>query len=552
MHDWWTRHGAGHPAFRSPRVPLFEMTKDAVTSIAPTTFGEQGYLERRDLQRLLKERLDVLGLDLLMVEEEHSNWEASQRRIDLLAIDRDANMVVIELKRDNKGAHMELQALRYAAMVSSMRFEQVVQRLATSDETTVEQAQDKLLEFLEWDSADDGEFNRDVKIVLVAGDFSPELASAVLWLNERQLDIRCVRLRPHVFGDRMLVNIEQMIPLPEASDYIFKQKEKTRSEREKNTAKGSWTGFWFVNVGEDQTGRRRWEDCVRYGFVSAGGNPRHRDKMMALRVGDPVLCYLKGHGYVGEGTVSATAVPLQQFLVSGEGKPMIELPMNGDVDKDRLGDDENGEFCVAVKWAKVVAREHAVCMNLAHRGTACRMKVQPHVDEIREQLGNRPTLKAEADMIESTTPTKADLNYKTHDREMAIATVWALRFNAETYLDDTGFDGVHVTEELSWLDRFLADGTLPEEPLQQMACFYRMQRFLGKWGGERCAPNGGAWRMFRTLLLATAEHEVPERYRMNDYYAQWTSLSEQQKQRQLWFIRQIHQTIDYNNDALPI
>ena len=49
--------------------------------------------------------------------------EDSPRRIDLLGLDKDANLVVIELKRTEDGGHMELQAIRYASMVSTMTFE---------------------------------------------------------------------------------------------------------------------------------------------------------------------------------------------------------------------------------------------------------------------------------------------------------------------------------------------------------------------------------------------------------------------------------------------
>jgi RecB family endonuclease NucS len=48
-------------------------------------------------------------------------------RVDLLAIDANANLVVIEIKRTTDGCHMELQAIRYAAMVSAMTFERAVQ-----------------------------------------------------------------------------------------------------------------------------------------------------------------------------------------------------------------------------------------------------------------------------------------------------------------------------------------------------------------------------------------------------------------------------------------
>jgi hypothetical protein len=68
----------------------------------------------------------VLGDDLYVQTEEFGEWEDSRRRIDLLAIDQQANLVVIELKRTTDGGHMELQAIRYASMISAMTFERAV------------------------------------------------------------------------------------------------------------------------------------------------------------------------------------------------------------------------------------------------------------------------------------------------------------------------------------------------------------------------------------------------------------------------------------------
>jgi RecB family endonuclease NucS len=44
-----------------------------------------------------------------LVAAEFGDWEDSRRRIDLLAIDKAANLVVIELKRTEDGGHMELE-----------------------------------------------------------------------------------------------------------------------------------------------------------------------------------------------------------------------------------------------------------------------------------------------------------------------------------------------------------------------------------------------------------------------------------------------------------
>ena len=60
----------------------------------------------------------------MVIAEEFGEWSESGRRIDLLAVDRDANLVVIEFKRTDDGGHIELQAIRYAAMVANMTWDQ--------------------------------------------------------------------------------------------------------------------------------------------------------------------------------------------------------------------------------------------------------------------------------------------------------------------------------------------------------------------------------------------------------------------------------------------
>ena len=75
---------------------------------------------------MLKAQIDEIVPDTLVVAEEFGDWEDSRRRIDLLGIDKNANLVVIELKRTQDGGHMELQALRYAAMISALSFDKLV------------------------------------------------------------------------------------------------------------------------------------------------------------------------------------------------------------------------------------------------------------------------------------------------------------------------------------------------------------------------------------------------------------------------------------------
>ncbi len=184
-------------------MPIFRLTRDAIELLPETSLGQHGFQERGDLQRLLRVNISLVAPDVLVIGEEFAEWEDSRRRIDLLGVDQAANLVVIELKRGDDGGHMELQAIRYAAMVSKMTFEDAVGTFQSFLEELGESAdaRSKLLKFLDWDEPHGDQFAQDVRIVLVSADFSKELTTAVLWLNEHDMDIQCVRLKPYNGGD---------------------------------------------------------------------------------------------------------------------------------------------------------------------------------------------------------------------------------------------------------------------------------------------------------------------------------------------------------------
>jgi len=149
-------------------------------------------------------------------------------------MDQQANLVVIELKRTQDGGHMELQGIRYAAMVSAVTFERAAEIhaefLARIGEPR-EEAQARMLAFLNWDEPDEESFATDVRILLVSEDFGKELTTAVLWLRDREIDIRCIRLRPYQDGEARLIDVQQIIPLPEVQDYQVQLRKKERVER---------------------------------------------------------------------------------------------------------------------------------------------------------------------------------------------------------------------------------------------------------------------------------------------------------------------------------
>lgn len=230
-------------------LTVYHLTNDAIHEIPETSFAARGVRERGDLQRLLMANIAVVDADVLVISEEFCEWDDSRRRIDLLGVDADGSLVIIELKRDDD-SHMELQAIRYAAMVAGMTFARAVEVYqAFLQVRGVDlDARASLLAHLKWDEPREDGFAKDVRIVLVAGEFSKELTTAVIWLNERNLDIRCVRMKPYVLDDRTIVDVQQVVPLPEAQDYQIRVRAKDQAVRAEGAERHQlrrafWTEF---------------------------------------------------------------------------------------------------------------------------------------------------------------------------------------------------------------------------------------------------------------------------------------------------------------------
>ena len=241
-------------------MAIFKFDNNNFEKVEQTQFSSEGILERQHIQNALKKQIDVIAPDILIVSEEFSEWSDSKRRIDLPGVDRLGNIVVIELKRTQTGEHMDLQAIRYASMVSTLTFIRAVE-LFSKYLLTIESelnAEDELSSFI-GDNIEN--FASDVRIILVSSNFSKELTTSVMWLNERDLDIRCYRLIPHKLNNEILIDVQQIIPLPEAESYQVKVREQKEERREARKGARDTTKYNFngeVGLGKKGIVRSVW------------------------------------------------------------------------------------------------------------------------------------------------------------------------------------------------------------------------------------------------------------------------------------------------------
>lgn len=74
---------------------------DRAEKISPRTLVELNIWERKHVEEWIRINPEMLGEDLLILTVEFDRFVQSSDRLDLLALDRAGNLVVIELKRDS-------------------------------------------------------------------------------------------------------------------------------------------------------------------------------------------------------------------------------------------------------------------------------------------------------------------------------------------------------------------------------------------------------------------------------------------------------------------
>jgi hypothetical protein len=126
---------------------------------------------------------------------------------------------------------------------------------------------------------------QEVRIVLASAEFSKELTTAVMWLNDHGLDIRCVRLKPYRDADRTLLDVQTVIPLPEAEAYQVQIREKQQRERASRRSSLDFTRYDVTvngTVHEDQPKRWAMYHVVRH-LIQNGVKPTEIAKTISWR-----------------------------------------------------------------------------------------------------------------------------------------------------------------------------------------------------------------------------------------------------------------------------
>ena len=249
---------------------MFQIDRDSnrIIPLQAKGFGELGFKERGNLQEWLAHQPDALGEELLIIQKEFDGFAGTRERLDLLALDKSGNLVVIENKLDDSGKDVVWQALKYASYCANLTKSQIVEifRQHLKEDGNAEAL---ICEFLEADDINEVKINtgNSQRLILVAANFPKEVTNTALWLLAQGISIQCFRVTPYVFGEEALLSIEQIIPTPEAEEFMIIMKAKEEEEKSTDAALKDIHGIRLDFWGKALESFRN-SECNLYNYIS--------------------------------------------------------------------------------------------------------------------------------------------------------------------------------------------------------------------------------------------------------------------------------------------
>ena len=214
---------------------IIDKNNNEATAVERKTFKDLGFGEVQHLQEWIAKNPSMLGEELLIIQKEFAGFDDTYERLDLLALDKNGNLVVIENKLDDSGKDVTWQALKYVSYCSALSKNEIV-GIYQTHLGVGQNAEERICDFFKRGESDEIMFDEielnkgDQRIILVAANFRKEVTSTVLWLLEHGIKIKCIKVTPYAHCDNIFIDSEQIIPITDAEDYQIKLANKKRQE----------------------------------------------------------------------------------------------------------------------------------------------------------------------------------------------------------------------------------------------------------------------------------------------------------------------------------
>jgi hypothetical protein len=213
---------------------LIDREKNRISRLEEKTFSELKFKEREHLQEWIANNPSSLGEELLIIQKEFSGFGETNERLDLLALDKVGNLVIIENKLDDSGRDVIWQTIKYASYCSSLTKQEII-KIYQDYLGNSANAEEKISEFYDDKDIDEIILNQGLnsqRLIMIAANFRKEVTSSVLWLMNFKMRIQCFKVTPFALNEQLFLNVEQILPTKDTEDFAISIASKAQEEIE--------------------------------------------------------------------------------------------------------------------------------------------------------------------------------------------------------------------------------------------------------------------------------------------------------------------------------
>ena len=188
--------------------------------IAPVGLGDR--VAEAQLESWLIANPALAGEPLLILGSQLAEFAEDKDRLDVLAVDKQGEIVLIELKVDGQFRLTDLQALAYAAGYAGLRtdhFAEILRKRLESEggsSVAVERAKEAIVEFVDvLDEFEEWRPTPQVRIKLLAPGYPKRVLQTVKWLGDVYgMPIEAIQVQLYEdAGGRYQLTFERLLPL---------------------------------------------------------------------------------------------------------------------------------------------------------------------------------------------------------------------------------------------------------------------------------------------------------------------------------------------------
>lgn len=323
-------------------------------------------LESR-IQDWVEKDLNLIGVEGVILGREV--WTGHGKRIDLLAMDEEGNLIIIELKRDRSPRDIVAQVLDYASWGCKLTTHEV-------HELTREYREIPLAEIYrdKFGKAPPETLNATHQMIVVASEVDEATKRIIEYLSEEH-NVGINASFFNIFGaeGREWLTTDSLLDQEEVKDRSIKK------------ARAPWSGLYYVTGGTEDY--RPWEEMRQNGFISASGGRVYSNKLDNLEIGAPVFFYQKGTGYLGFGRVNSVKMRSNEFVLP-DGTMLMEKLPNRPYLTESEDDPDRASYVVGIDWKKTFDRQHAKTFAgiFANQNIVCKIRDQETADFLRNEF----------------------------------------------------------------------------------------------------------------------------------------------------------------------